>query len=137
MIICKCTHACNIHSHTNIYTHIGKHMYKHVLYTCIDTFKQTDTQRYIYSYILCSPMCDALLVPVFVTLDDMEDLYRVTFGVPIWMTKYFWQDWCLSHFWLLNVLYCFLLGIFSSFGFFDAIYSWFSSCLLQPLLCSF
>ena len=48
-----------------------------------------------------------------------------------------WQDWCLSHSWLLNVPYCFLLGIFSSFGFFDTIYSWFSSCLLKPLLYSF
>ena len=84
---------------------------------------------------LWGPRMDWWIGGIDVTLDHMDDLYRVTFGVPVWTDGL--GGWCLGLFWLLNVPYCLLLGVFSPFGFFDTIYSWFSSCLLKPLLYSF
>ena len=66
MLICKCTHAYNTHSHANMYTHIGKHMYRHVLYTCVHVFKlQTPKDPYILTYYV--PLCVELYWYLFLS----------------------------------------------------------------------
>ena len=60
VIVCKCTHAHDTHSHTNMYTHTGKRMYRRVLYTHIHTSElQTprDTAVLMYYVPLCVRLC--------------------------------------------------------------------------------